>query len=252
MSLQQIAAVIIARDAAATIGGTLESLRRFPEVVVYDNGSVDATVEIASSYPNVRVFTGEFLGFGPTKNHAADLAEHDWIFSIDSDESVSPELLRALDSAALDPASAYVVNRHNYFMGKRVRHSGWGGDWLVRLYHRSRLRFEDAMVHEKVAVPGDTPQVRLDGALHHEAVREIGQFLVKINRYSEIRSQTARRAYHPAYIVIKSLWAFFRTYVLRLGCLDGWRGLVISVSNANGVFFKYMKPYVDKTTRDGG
>jgi len=77
-------------------------------------------------------------------------------------------------------------------------------------------------------------------------VRELGQFLVKVNRYSELRSQAARRVHSPAVVLFLAAWAFFRTYVLRLGFLDGWRGLVIAWSNANGVFFKYMKPYANR------
>jgi glycosyltransferase involved in cell wall biosynthesis len=241
-----ISAVIIARDVEATIGATLESLQDFAEVVVYDNGSEDRTLEIAEPFPNVRVHEGEFIGFGPTKNRAADLAEHDWVFSIDSDEQVSPELLESIAGCDLgDPATAYEVQRVNYLRGKPVRHSGWGGDWLLRLYNRRGTSVSDAAVHEVVQAPPGGRVARLKGELSHDAVRELGQFLVKIDRYSELFRKESPRLLPVPVIFLRSVWTFIRVYVFQLGFLDGWRGLVIAVGDANGVFFKYMKAFAD-------
>lgn len=242
-----ISAVIISKDAEATIGATLQSLRRFAEVVVYDNGSRDRTMEVARGFPNVSLHQGDFFGFGPTKNHAADLAEHDWIFSIDSDERVRPELLESIVDAELsDPRVGYRVMRVNYLCGKLVRFSGWNNDWLLRLYNRKGTRLNDAVVHEIVQPPTDGRVSDLVGELSHETVRELSELLVKIDRYSELRRAQPKRTMLPPLICLRSLWAFIRVYFLRLGLLDGWRGLVIAVYEANGVFFKYMKPYVDR------
>ena len=243
----QISAVIISKNAEATIGATLQSLRRFAEVVVYDNGSVDRTIEVARGFPNVNLYQGDFFGFGPTKNHAADLAAHDWIFSIDSDERVRPELLDSIAHADLsDPRVGYRVMRVNYMCGKLVRFSGWNNDRLLRLYNRKGTRLNDALVHESVQPPTDGRVSDLVGELSHETVRELSELLVKINRYSELRRAQPKGKMRPPLICLRSLWAFIRVYFLRLGLLDGWRGLVIAVYEANGVFFKYMKPYVDR------
>lgn len=249
MALQDITPVIIVRDAADTLADTLDSLVDFPEVVLFDNGSTDATLDIAGGYPNVRVERGDFQGFGPTKNHAASLARTDWVFSLDSDEAPDAALLSALQAARLDdPEVLYQVDRHNFFMGRRVRHGGWGDDWLVRVYNRRRHGFNAAMVHEQVQVAAGARVLRLGGALEHAAVTQLGQFLVKINRYSELRRQESQRIYPAWLVALKSAWAFLHTYVIRLGVLDGWRGLVIAVSNANGTFFKHMKPLADHAT----
>lgn len=238
---------MIVRDAARTIDAALASLAALPEVVVYDNGSGDDTVARARAYPNVVVHSGPFVGFGRTKARAAALAAHDWVFAIDADESVSPELMRSLAAADLsDPRVVYAVHRRNFFMGREVRHSGWSDDWLLRLYNRSVTNYDDAPVHEKVRVPPDGRVVRLQGALLHAAVAEIGDFLVKVNRYSEIRRAQPLRVRSAAGVLARAGWAFFRTLVLRGGFLDGWRGAVIAVSDANGVFFKLMKPYADE------
>lgn len=242
--LSELSAVIITRNAAGTLARTLDSLEALGEVVVYDNGSTDETLDIARRYANVSLHQGEFFGFGPTKRHAVSLARHDWILSLDADEAPTIRWLESLAGWLLtaDPDLVVEVLRENWLLGKPVRHSGWGNDWLVRVFHRCRHNFNDAMVHESVVVKQSTQVVRLDGCLEHLAVTEIGQFLEKINHYSGIRARSDKlRVYPPAVIVLKAAFAFFRTYLLQRGFLDGWRGLVISVANANGVFWKYMK-----------
>lgn len=138
--LDQISVVIITRNAAATLADTLESTRRFSEVLVYDNGSDDATRQIARAYENVALREGEFMGFGPTKNHAVSLARHDWVLSLDADEVVSPELTGFLEQWRPGSDSAVgVIRRDNYLMGKLVDKGGWGSDWLVRLFNRTNI-----------------------------------------------------------------------------------------------------------------
>jgi glycosyltransferase involved in cell wall biosynthesis len=149
MSTRDIYPVLITRDAAATIERTLESLAGFPEVVVYDNGSTDATIERCRRFANVRVETGDFFGYGKTKNHVVSLARGDWVLSIDADEYVGEALLAELENLRLDdPSVAYEVERHNLFLGKDIRRAGLGGNWLVRLFNRRRCRFSDAR-HER-------------------------------------------------------------------------------------------------------
>ena len=124
-ALSRISAVLMVRDAEVTLAATLDGLKRFGEVVVFDNGSKDRTLEIAKRYPNVAIHQGEFSGFGPTRNKAASLAKNDWVFSIDADEVPDEALLAAMDALPLDRAeAAYCVERQNYLLGKRVKHAG--------------------------------------------------------------------------------------------------------------------------------
>jgi len=249
MSIREIYPVLITRDAAATIERTLQSLVAFPEVVVYDNGSTDGTVELCRRFPNVRVVTGDFFGYGPTKNHAVSLARGDWVLSIDADEYLSEALLAELDEVRLDePSVAYAVERHNLFFGKDVRRAGLGNNWLVRLFSRRRCRFSDVLVHEKVIVPSDCSTLRLRGALWHQACTDLNQILEKISRYSELNRRDGARARGPLNIWLRSVWSFFKSYVLDRGFLEGWRGLVIAHGSASGTFYKHMKRYADKAT----
>lgn len=245
--LDQISVVIITRNAAATLSDTLKSTEKFSEVLVYDNGSDDATKQIALAHENVSLREGEFMGFGPTKNHAVSLARHDWVLSLDADEVLSPELVAFLETWKPGSDNAVgVIRRDNYFMGKLVDKGGWGSDWLLRLFNRNKHRFNDNAVHESVPITTDSESVRVPCPIQHNAVQNIGQFLIKIDRYSEIRRQTKGKTFHPLVIVLRSLFAFVRSYILKGGFLAGWRGLVIAWSNSNGVFFKYMKVYADQ------
>lgn len=250
MSLADIHPVIITRDAAATIERTLASLARFPEVVVFDNGSRDETKSKCAAFGNVKLFEGTFSGFGPTKNHAASFASGDWILSLDADEYLSDELLEALQHADLsEPRTVFIVERHNLMMGRQVKHGGWGRDWLARVYHRRAHAFTDVLVHEKIALTPTSKALRLEGALWHQAVTEIDQFLSKISRYSELRRGTSGPVHGPFAIFLGAAWRFLRSYVFQLGFVEGWRGLVIAVSTSNGSFYKHMKAYVDERVR---
>jgi glycosyltransferase involved in cell wall biosynthesis len=242
-------AVLIARDAARTIAGTLASLGTFSEVVVYDNGSTDDTVAICARFPNVRVEHGPFLGFGPTRNHVASMAAGPWILSIDADERLDSELLKQLGELDLsEPRRAYALDRRNLLLHKHVRHAGWGGNWLVRVYHRDVCRFSDVRVHEKVVVPKGVSLVRLEGGLWHDAVDDIDQFLQKISFYSELCRGAQAKPRSIPHMLLGAWWAFFRSYILKLGILEGWRGLLIAHCEAQGSYFKHMKRYVDAKT----
>ena len=248
MALNDIHPVIITRDASRTLAATLESLRAFPEVIVYDNGSTDDTLGIARSFPNAKVVTGDFIGFGPTKNKASELAGGDWILSIDADESLSNELLSSLEALDLsDARQTYAVHRHNFFIGRDIRWGGWGNDWLVRLYNRHHASLSEALVHENVVVPKGVKPKRIAGALLHDNISDIDQLLSKISYYTELRRQEpSGRIYSPLVTMLRTFWAFFRSYVLELGFLAGWRGLVIATCDSMGTFFKHMKRYSDE------
>ena len=243
-SLSRISAVLMVRDAEASLAATLDGLKDLAEVVIFDNGSKDGTLEIAGRYPNVKIHRGEFTGFGPTRNQAASLAGTDWVLSIDADEVPDAEFLKALDGLGLDnPSVVFAVERQNYLLGKRVRHAGWGSQWLTRLYNRGTHRFTDVAVHEKVELKDWETPVKLAGTLRHTAMRDAGDFLVKMHRYTMLKAGESEKTYPPLVILLKTFWAFIRSYFLRLGVLDGWRGLLISVSEANGVFYKYIVIY---------
>ncbi len=243
----KISIVIITRDAEVTLGKTLESVSAFSEVVIYDNGSQDQTEAIAKQFSNVRFFTGPFLGFGNTKNHAVTLATTDWVCSLDADECLTQCLIEEFQVfKPFSDKQVGQITRENFFYGKKLRYGGWGNDKLIRLFNRKAHQFSDSQVHESIVTHNDSLIVHFKSPIEHNAVYRLSQILQKIDRYSELYATNSDKTYPVFIIVLKALFAFMQSYFLRLGCLEGWRGLMVAVSNSNSVFFKYFKVWVKK------
>ena len=243
-----ISAVLLTRDAAATLERTLASLTDFTEVLVYDNGSTDATLEIASRFPNVRIVNGHFDGFGPTRNRAAREAKHPWIFNIDSDEWLTPELRESLRGAPInDPQEVYTFIRRNLMFG-HVPRSILGWELIHRLYHRDHVGWE-GKVHEAI-VQLDGARLRthrLRGELWHDPYRSVGHLFQKRWIYAQPELRDRLKPLHPGLAALRALWRFLRCYVFQIGFIDGWRGFVVSVADAYGTFLKYAWAYDERT-----
>ncbi len=235
-----ITVCILTKNAAATLKATLDSVRSFSEVLILDNDSTDETPSIAASYPNVRFLTSPFIGFGPLRNKAAQLAGKDWILFLDSDEVVSPLLAEEIRGLALNEKNAYAFPRHNYYNGKRIRGCGWDPEFIARLYHRSRARYSDAQVHESLIADRF---VRLQFPLLHTPYRTTADFLSKMQHYSTLFAEQYRGKRRSSFskAVAHGFYAFIRSYFLKRGILCGSEGFTISLYNANTTFYKYMK-----------
>lgn len=239
-----VSAVMIVKNGARTIQRSLESLKQFDDVIVYDNGSTDGTQAIAAQYPNVRLIEGEFNGFGPTKNRAASYAVHDWVLIIDSDEVVDEELLLALQSESLDPETIYIVNFLAYYKEILIRYCGWNNQKIRRLYNKTVTCFNDNFVHENIIDEG-MKKLPIAGNMKHYSYMSITDFIIKIDRYSTLfaTDNVGRIKSSPTKAFFNALYSFFRTYILKRGFLDGYAGLVISFSHMATNFYKYIKLY---------
>lgn len=222
----------------------LESVRAFDEVVLYDNGSQDDTLAIATQYNNVVVHHGTFEGFGKTHNKASESAKNDWIFSIDSDEIVTPELLSEILCLQLDEDAVYSMPRHNYFNGRFIRGCGWYPDRQYRLYNRKRTAFTNAEVHESIIVKGMNV-IALKGALKHYSYQSIEDFLSKMQIYSSLfaKQYKGKRSSSPTKAVLHGVFAFIKSYILKSGIFCGYEGFIISAYNAHTAYYKYLKLY---------
>ena len=237
-----IAVVMITKDAAARLGQVLESVRRFPEVVILDNGSRDATLEIAAGYPNVRVHEADFIGFGPMKNKAIALAGRDWVLALDADEVLSPELADEILARDLDAAVVYALPFHNFFCGRWIRGCGWHPQWKTRLFHRRRARFSDDRVHESVRHEG-LEIVRLTHPVHHYTADSVADLQDKERLYSAlfVADNVGRRRATAATALAKGAFAFFKSYILQRGIACGGDGFVISAHAGIAKFYRTLK-----------
>ncbi len=250
--MKRLSVILITHNEAHNIEGCLESVSFADEVVVVDSGSTDGTVALAQARGARVVCTGDWPGFGPQKNRALDYAVGDWVLSIDADERVTPELRASILEVLAQPTfDAWALNRRSSFCGQYMAHSGWSPDWVVRLVRRGTARFSASLVHERLEPSG--PVGRLRGRLLHESMRDFESVIDKLDRYSTAGAQ-ALMARGVRGSMGKSLghglWAFIRTYFVRLGFLDGRLGLALAISNAEGTYYRYLKLWLMQ--RPGG
>jgi len=237
--------VIIAKDAQMTIKSSLESVKEFTEVILYLNNSTDETEQFAQNYKNVKIIKGKFTGFGDTKNRASSYAKNDWILSLDSDEIVPLDLRNELKSLVLkNHKELFIIKRDNYFLDKKIKYSGWGNDRLARLYNSSYHQFNQNIVHEYIELKTNSITINLKNSFKHNAVQNINQFLDKISKYSDLSAKNQKTC-NFFLVILKAHFAFFKTYIIQLGFLDGYRGYIIAISNFNGSFYKYSKRYIN-------
>jgi len=242
LPLPTISAIIITKNEAENIEACLESVSWTDEIIVVDSGSTDGTTDICRRFTS-KVFDMSWPGFGPQKNRALDKAGSEWVLSIDADERVTDELKQEiLDVIASGTADAYLIPRTSSYCGKFIRHSGWSPDFVLRLFRKKSGRFSEDIIHEKVVSTGKIS--KLNHPIIHYTFRDLEKLLDTINRYStagaEMRFSKGQRA-TLAGAITRGVWTFFRTYILKLGFLDGAEGFMLAVSNAEGTYYKYLK-----------
>lgn len=239
-----ISATILTKNSERHLKELLEALKTFDEVLLYDNGSKDGTMEIAKEYPNCHIVEGPFLGFGPTHNKVSSLAKNDWILSVDSDEIPTNELLEEIHRLDLDSGSIYSIPRKNLFNGKWIYTCGWWPDRVVRLYNRKSTSFTNALVHETVE-KGSLKEVALQSPLKHYSYDTLSDFLKKMESYSTLfaEGRKGKTSSSPFKAVMHGWCAFLKSYILKRGFLQGYEGYLISKYNAQTAFWKYMKLY---------
>jgi len=239
----KLSVTIITKNEAAHIATALESVAWADERIVVDSGSTDETVALAKRHADV-VVSREWPGYSEQKNHAASLARHDWILSLDADERVTPELADEIRAVlASEPAArGYRVPRATWHLGRWIRSTDWYPDYQLRLYDRRHGRWPARRVHESVQLDGEPGTLRHD--LQHFAYRDLSHHLATIDRYTTLAAEQLRDEGRRTSVLAMACHppaAFVRNYVLRLGFRDGAAGLIVSALNSYYVFLKLAK-----------
>lgn len=239
--MTNISVTVLTKDSAQHIRRVLEALRRFDEVVVFDSGSKDETLDIAKTFSNVTIATTEFDGFGAVHNRASAAAKNDWILSVDSDEVLTPGLVEEILAESLDVGVVYGFPRHTYYNDKLIKGCGWYPDVQWRLYHRKKTRFSEVQVHEGVIREGMQCK-QFKAPMLHYSYAHTGDFLVKMHSYAMLfaKQHARKKKSSLCKAILHGWWAFVHCYFLRRGFLDGREGFFISYYNANVAFYKYM------------
>jgi glycosyltransferase involved in cell wall biosynthesis len=228
-----LSAVLITKNAEEYLDRVLEPLRCCGEIVVLDSGSTDRTREIAVDHGAVW-YERTFDGYGSQKRHAVVRASCDWILSIDADEvldDVAASAVSEIDWDRQDPSLCWRLRRRPFVGHREIRFGHWNPDWVVRLFHRGHHDFSSAPLHESVRPTGAVRT--LPGSLIHYSYRDLGEILrmdyhrLKAERYRD----QGRRAGGPA-LAARAMWAFFHSYVVRRGFLDGPAGVVVALAGS--------------------
>jgi glycosyltransferase involved in cell wall biosynthesis len=231
----QLSVVIISKNEENFIADAVKSALFANEVLVLDSGSTDETCSIAKNL-GAKVMHQDWLGFGPQKNKAVELAKNNWVFVLDSDERITLELQLELLSILKNPiAGGYYVARLNNFFGKNIRYCGLYPDYSIRLFNREKGKFNDVTVHESVQINGDTD--KLKNHMIHLAFDTVKEFSNKQKKYAAL-SQKKKNLIKA---FISPIWTFLKIYIFRLGFIEGWRGFIIAKVYAQYTFWKYYR-----------
>jgi len=241
--MNRLSVIIITHNEEENLPRCLQSVKWADEVVVVDSHSTDRTPQIAADHGCV-YFDLDWSGFGAAKQAALDRATGDWVLSIDADEAVSDELGTSIAGVVKGnhSYSGFEMPRCTNFLGRWIRHCGWYPDYILRLFRRDSGRFNQAVVHESIAVKG--PIGRLAGDLLHYSYPNLEKYFTKSNRYTTLGAEEAfrhgKRA-GMADLLFRPPISFFKHYIQKAGFLDGPQGLLVSSLSAAAVFNKYAK-----------
>lgn len=244
----RLSVIVITHNEAANIQACLESVAFANERVVLDQGSTDGTVQLALDCGARVVEVTDWPGFGPQKNRALRQAQGDWVLSLDADERVSPQLAREIQAAlrANPRATAFALPRLTQFCGQWIHHCGWTPDRVLRLFRRGEARFSDDLVHERLVLEPAVAVHRLREPLRHHSYPTPDHYWRKLHSYSlawarqrhEQGQQTGM-----ARAALSGVVAFLRSYIWRLGFLDGAMGFAVCTMQAQAAFGKYFSLY---------
>lgn len=243
--MQPLSVVIICKNEAAVIGATLQSLRGLTDdIIVYDNGSTDNTLEIARQF-KVQIHQGSWQGFGKTKTKANSLAKYNWILSLDADESLDEELKQSLlELSFSDEKTVYDLRFKNFLGNKLLKHGEWGNDSHIRLFNHKIIYWNDAPVHETLVMPQDIKVKRLKGFVLHQTMKDLNDYAQKMVHYAMLNAEKyyqEEKKYSWFRIRLSPGFNFLNYYILKLGFLDGYEGYVCAKMTAYYTFLKYAR-----------
>ncbi len=237
-----VSAIVTTFNEEKNIAACVESLLWCDEIFIADSFSTDRTPEIASRYPQVKFVQRTYFGSASQKNWAMDQVAHDWILIFDADERCTPKLQREIERllASGPEHDAYTIRRKVYFLGRRIRFSGWQHDQVVRLVRRGTARYPNRRVHADMMTLGPAPLLR--NSMVHYMAETLDEYIPRILKYSFWgASQGWRDGRRSGFFQVwgRSAWRFVRTFVFQLGFLDGMRGLVFCMLQAFGTYMKW-------------
>jgi len=239
----KITAIIPTYNEEKHIAEAIKSVSFADEIMVIDSFSTDKTVEIAKAF-NITFLQRKFDDFSSQKNYAIKKAKYNWVFILDADERVTPELKKEILAVLISKTrkDAYWIYRTYHFMGKKIKYSGWQTDKVIRFFKRDLCKYNGKLVHEEIETKGNIGFLK--NKLEHYSYNGFDHYITKLNQYAWFQAKALHKKGKKVnlfHILIKPPFRFFKHYILRFGFLDGLPGFMIATMQAYGVLTRYVK-----------
>ena len=227
------------------IDAVIENINFADEIIVVDSFSSDGTIEKLKMLTHVKIVQREFTNFADQRNFAIKQASHDWILFIDADERITSALQDEIISEINlpNPPEAFLFKRIFFFKQKRIRFSGFQTDATFRLFKNGHVKYDDTkLVHEMPLVDGKTKVLK--NKMLHYFVNNAAHYRSKMEHYAKLKALELFKKGKTASILhflIRPAYKFIINYFIRLGILDGIKGLQLCYLSAYGVYFRYCE-----------
>ncbi len=243
--MQNISVVIITYNESIILEKTLTAAAQVAnEIIIVDSGSTDTTLQIAQKF-NAKIIHQPWIGFGPQKKVGIANASNTYVLAIDSDEVLSDALIEEIKQVQkTNMADAYEMQFSNFYFGKFLKHGMEHPLRKIRLFNKSKINWDDKQVHENLIIPQNSTIKCLKNYLYHYTYHTIEQYLLKANNYTTIGAKAMYDSGKNASffkIIFSPIFTFIKSYFLKLGLLDGFRGFIVAIFNAHTSFLKYVK-----------
>lgn len=249
MKQTTIAAVLIVKNEEKMLFDCLTSIKWADEIIVLDSGSTDKTKQIARHFTKKLYTDNNWQGYGRQRQKAQTFVDSDWIFMIDADERVTPQLQTAIQKALKDKPTntIFTIDRISWCFGSFIRHSGWYPDRVIRLYPKTIAGYNDALVHEKVIYKQNITVKALQGDLLHYPYHNMRHYLEKSAEYAQAWSESRFKKGQKTSLLnglLHALGCFVQMYLVRQGFLDGRQGFLLALLSSHSTFAKYADLWV--------
>ena len=250
-----IGVLMIVKNESAHLAACLDTVKDWvDEIVIVDSGSTDNTATIAKQYTEHFYVNEEWCGFGKQRQLAQSYMTSTWVLPLDADERVTDKLKKTILKAVKEnnQMCCYKINRLSKAFGRYIKHSGWSPDWVLRLYPRTAMQYDNALVHEQVDVPQGYVVNKLKGDLLHFTFDNLSQYTKKTSLYisSWVDQIEGRKKASFNQAIAHGFFRFIKMYFIKKGFLDGRHGLLLAILSANVVFTRYadlwLRDYVKK------
>ncbi len=240
-----LSALIITYNEEKHIKEVLQDIDFADEIIVIDSFSNDNTVALVNSFERAKLIQNKFIDYSSQRNFAIACAKNPWILFIDADERFTAELKEEVIETIQQPnaASAYLFYRIFMFEDTKLLFSGWQTDKIFRLFQKDKAHYvTERLVHEKLRVNGKIS--KLTHKLIHFSYTDYRSYKNKMVSYGKLKAKEELakgirpNAYHyylhPAY-------KFLYQFIVRLGFLDGKKGVIVCYLNALSVYVRYQE-----------